>query len=299
MAVFVAHPEFEGDTNAADVQIPRERCGYLPGVVGMDNVPGGAPYQFSGVVPEHVFGRPADECPDTVLVDDLDDVVGVLDEQPKQLRTSALVSALAGAWFWSFGFWGHAGPSSTGADRGCRLWTEYTLSGRADHGQWTGTWRKRAGAVPLGLALSENHDNLAGLTTSASCAAREPGSMRGYTFKWNASLAIAHGRVKSLDSTQGSFGPDEQTCSISLDDLEQIRSADGILLRLKGAPKDDPSVCTVRILGDNDTLWIRFGDKPEEGDNCRGTDDMMLCTPRGFWSDLVIDRHTNQCTPVR
>jgi hypothetical protein len=48
--------------------------------------------------------------------------------------------------------------------------------------------------------------------------------------------------------------------------------------------------CTIRILAAGDFLFIRTGDTTEDGNECRAAADTMFCSPRSFWTDLIIDR---------
>ena len=181
------------------------------------------------------------------------------------------------------------------------------FEGTVTQGHWTGTWRKAPGAVPLPFSLEENHRKPGDLNGNYRCEASERVAKYKYTYRWNLKLGVANGAVKKFDSTQGSYGDnkDEQTCSIDLEDLKQLPlSAElGILLEA-GEAKDSGSTgeggrCTVRIVGNGDILWVRFGDSLEDGNDCRSAGSGMLCSPRAFWNDLVLDRRTQKCKAIK
>lgn len=61
---------------------------------------------------------------------------------------------------------------------------------------------------------------------------------------------------------------------------------------------DEEQRCTIRILGDGDILWIRFGESGGS-DICRNTGSAMFCSPRAFWNDLFVDRRTQKCKALK
>jgi hypothetical protein len=176
------------------------------------------------------------------------------------------------------------------------------FKGSVKEGRWTGTWQKLAGGKPLSLSLIENHNLLKNLNGEFRGTAQERVPKYRYTYKWDIKLSVIEGVVKTLESTQGSYGDnkDEQTCSIDMKDLEQVPSEVGILLQTKADDSnEDDQRCTVRILGDGDTIWVRFGDASEEGNDCRSLGSNMYCSPRAFWNDLLIDRRTQKCKAIK
>jgi hypothetical protein len=176
------------------------------------------------------------------------------------------------------------------------------FEGNVKAGRWTGTWRKTAGAAPLPFRLEENHNQLKQVTGNYGCTSKERVAEHHYTYRWKLKLTIADGVVKHLEATQGAYGDDndEQTCSIDLKDLKQVTSEVGILLKADADDSEaDGKQCTVRIVGEEDTLWIRFGDSSEEGNDCRGVASTMFCSPRAFWNDVILDRRTQKCRALR
>lgn len=176
------------------------------------------------------------------------------------------------------------------------------FKGSADQGGWAGTWQKPSGRATVPFSMTENRDLLKDLKADYRCAMQERRAEYRSTSKWNLALKVADGVVGTLRSTQGSYGDDkdEQTCSIDHKDLKPISSDAGILLQAKPGQGDQGHrKCTIRIVGDADTLWIRFGDAAEEGNDCRSAGDDMYCSPRAFWNDIVIDRRTKKCRALQ
>jgi len=176
------------------------------------------------------------------------------------------------------------------------------FEGSVRQGRWTGAWRKAVGAAPLPFALEENRTLLQNVTGRYDCTAKERDAQHHYTYQWKLKLALADGVVKELAADQGAYGDDrdEQTCSIRLKDLKQVVSTVGILLQARHVDSEEEArKCTVRILGDTDSLWVRFGDSSEEGNDCRGTGSTMFCSPRAFWNDVIVDRRTQKCRALR
>jgi len=176
------------------------------------------------------------------------------------------------------------------------------FEGTVREGRWAGMWRKAPGAPPLAFSLEENRDKLTGLKGEYRCEASERVARHGYTYRWNLRLGLAGGKVKRLESVQGSYGDDkdEQTCSIDLTDLKQAATGTGILLSHKdNSPAEEGGRCTVRIVGGGNLLWVRFGDSSEEGNDCRSAGPNMLCSPRAFWNDIILDRRTQKCRALK
>jgi hypothetical protein len=176
------------------------------------------------------------------------------------------------------------------------------FEGSVKQGRWTGTWRKTIGAAALLFALEENRNQMKNSTGIYDCAAQERDAQHHYTYRWKLKLAMTDGVAKELEATQGSYGDDknEETCSIDMKDLKQIESAVGILLQAKNDDSEEEAKkCTVRISGDADHLWIRFGDSSEEGNDCRRVGSTMFCSPRAFWNDILLDRRTQKCKALR
>ncbi|MGA2403002.1 MAG: hypothetical protein ABSG91_15065 [Syntrophobacteraceae bacterium] len=176
------------------------------------------------------------------------------------------------------------------------------FEGSVKQGRWTGIWRKTIAGAPLPFYLEENRNQLKNLRADYTCTVKERVAEHHYTYRWKLKLSVADGVVKELDSTQGAYGDDkdEQTCTIALSDLKQIASESGILLQAKDDNSgEEDKKCTVRIVGDTDILWIRFGDSSEEGNDCRSAGSNMFCSPRAFWNDIIVDRRTQKCRALK
>ncbi len=182
------------------------------------------------------------------------------------------------------------------------------FEGNVKQGRWSGTWSKAPGAAPLQFSMDENHDPLKNLSCSYDCTLKERDAVNRYTYQWKLKIAVSKGVVKAFDSTQESFGDDkdEQRCTIDLSDLKQVKSGLGILLKAGGGESDnredgdaDEKECAVRILGNADILWVRIGDSSAGGNDCRGLDSTMFCSPRAFWNDIIVDRRTQKCKALR
>jgi hypothetical protein len=176
------------------------------------------------------------------------------------------------------------------------------FEGSVKKGRWTGTWRKAPGAAPLAFSFEENLNNLKDLRGDYDCEARERVARHRYTYEWNLKITVADGVVKRLDSVQGAHGDnkDDQTCSIDLKELKQVDSGAGILLEARDSgPDGQGGRCTVRIVGNDDVLWVRFGDSSEEGNDCRSAGSTMFCSPRAFWNDIILDRRTKKCKALK
>ena len=175
-----------------------------------------------------------------------------------------------------------------------------SFKGAASGTHWAGEWR--SGAAPLAFALDEDRDATSAISGRFRCTAKKNDRQFGYVYTHTVDLFLAKGHVKALSLFRGetSANADDQSCQIGLDDLKQVPSGAGILLRSKG---DDPEAentphCTVRILAAGDYLVVRMGDTSETGNECRGAADAMYCSPRSFWADMIVNRKTQVCKPV-
>jgi hypothetical protein len=176
------------------------------------------------------------------------------------------------------------------------------FKGSASQGKWAGIWQKPDGRTTLPFSMTESRDLLKNLKGDYRCALQERRAESRSTYKWDLTLSVIDGVVSTLRSIQGAYGDekDEQTCSIDLMNVKPIPSDAGILLQAKPGQGDGGNQkCTIRILGDEDTLWIRFGDSASEGNDCRSAGAEMYCSPRAFWNDIVIDRHTKKCRALQ
>jgi len=56
---------------------------------------------------------------------------------------------------------------------------------------------------------------------------------------------------------------------------------------------------TASPIGAGACLHAAIGDTTEgEHNDCRGGDDAMYCSPRSFWTDMIVDRKSRTCRPV-
>lgn len=174
------------------------------------------------------------------------------------------------------------------------------FDGRIESGKWTGTWRKPEQQATSTFTLSEATDVLAGLTGRFTCATKKVDREFGYTYRHALKLQVSRGAVKAFDVVRGATGKhgEDQACAIALGDLKQERSDAGILMRTKGSAADSGPRCSVRIVGAGDFLYVQMGDWSESGNDCRGDDEAMYCSPRSFWADMIVNRKTRACVSV-
>ena len=57
--------------------------------------------------------------------------------------------------------------------------------------------------------------------------------------------------------------------------------------------------CTIRIVGNAETLWVKFGEAGAENNDCHGVGSTMFCSARGGWGDLVMDVQNMKCKAVQ
>lgn len=174
------------------------------------------------------------------------------------------------------------------------------FDGRIARGQWTGVWRKPALPATLPLRLTESADTLAGLTGRFTCATKKVDRAFGYTYRHSMKLQVTRGAVKAFDIKRGETGThgEDQACIVALSDMKQEKSDAGILLRSSGSAADSGPRCTIRIVGAGDFLYVQMGDWTESGNDCRGDDGAMYCSPRSFWADMIVNRKTRACVSV-
>ena len=171
------------------------------------------------------------------------------------------------------------------------------LDGVVSSGGWTATWRKNAEAPSMPVELQSANTAFADKTGTFRCVAQQRDAENHSTYRSQLTLGLAAGKVSKLNVEQTVTGRgDEQACSISLDDLEPARSTSGVLLRSDAVDTASASGrCSVRIVGNERMLWIMIGDRNRPGDDCRGADDVMFCSARGAWRDIVLDRQSQKC----
>ena len=174
--------------------------------------------------------------------------------------------------------------------------------GTTKQGQWSGTWQKADGGAPLPFAVRESRDALTDLDGPIHCATKVTDTSAGYTFRSAVDLNARHGQLStfSLNSSATGWG-DEQSCSLHLNRLHRAQSDAGILLQTRRASPpagSDEHQCSIRIVGNADYLFVAVGDADEDGNDCHGDDEMMYCSARGSWTDLVVERKTDTCRAV-
>ena len=175
--------------------------------------------------------------------------------------------------------------------------TTGTFEGTIAGERWNGTWLKPGGASALPFALLENRDTLLDASGHFHCATKVNASKSDYASRYSLDLALKHGNVTAfaLDRTATSTDGDEQACHLGKDDLERAASASGLLLE----SGDERPRCTVRLLrAGDDYLYVAVGDANEDGNDCRMLEDSAFCSPRAFWTDLVVNARTSVCKPV-
>lgn len=176
------------------------------------------------------------------------------------------------------------------------------LKGATEGQSWTGQWQKPDGGSPLAFAMSESRDNLAAVSGQFRCATKERGGY-GWTYAHRLKLDLSRGVVKALDDrrTESSAQDGEQGCLYGLDDFGQAPADVGVLLKAKDEdePKtEDSQSCTIRIVGNEDYLFLQFGDPTVKNDDCRYSGDTAFCSPRSWPADLIVNRRTNGCKSV-
>jgi hypothetical protein len=176
------------------------------------------------------------------------------------------------------------------------------LQGKMDGGHWTGEWRKPDGGSPLPFTLSESRDTLAGVSGAFRCSSKRR-DKDGWTYAHSLQLELAKGAVKALDAglSESSTNEGQQGCFYSLKDFSEVPTDAGVLLKAKD--EDDPITedsqhCTIRIVGDADTLFLQFGDLTEKNDDCRFSGATAFCSPRSWMAEVIVDRKTKSCRAV-
>jgi hypothetical protein len=168
--------------------------------------------------------------------------------------------------------------------------------------QWSGTWKKVDGGAPLAFSFRETNDALNGFDGSIHCATKTVYKSSDFTFRNTLALTARHGQMSkfSLDSSADATEGDQQSCSIDLSQLHRAPSDSGVLLQTRtGKLGPDQHQCSIRIVGNQDFLFVAIGDADEDGNDCHGDTDMMYCSARGSWTDLVVERKTQTCRAVQ
>ena len=168
-----------------------------------------------------------------------------------------------------------------------------SFKGLPGEAAWSGMWRSPDGRQ-LKLTLRRARDALSDLSGRFRCKARA--SESGYSFVSSLDFSAAKGRVTQLSlSHEATSEHDEQSCSVALSDLTQIPTDSGILLRAKDDDGTDTNEgaqhCTLHVRGDSGALIIEVA-------GCMSAGGAMLCSARGSWSDLVLNRKTQTCKAI-
>ncbi len=176
------------------------------------------------------------------------------------------------------------------------------LQGKMEGGHWTGEWRRPDGGSPLAFALAESRDTLAAVSDQFRCSTKKR-DKDGWTYAHSLKLELAKGAVKALDAglSESSTNEGRQGCFYSLQDFSRVPTDAGVLLKAKD--EDDPMTeesqhCTIRIVGDADTLFVQFGDPTGKNDDCRFSGATAFCSPRSWMADIIVNRKTKSCKSV-
>lgn len=155
-------------------------------------------------------------------------------------------------------------------------------------------------AAPAPAWAAPGSGNARPLTADIVCTARKTDRQFGYRYRYDVTLSVRRGTVRRLVLSQRATSKqgDEQGCRIDLKDLEQAMTDGAIVLREADAEAGGKPRCTVRITADDKQIRIKIGDAAEAGNDCRGGDNVMYCSPRAFWADMVVDRKSSACRPV-
>jgi len=176
------------------------------------------------------------------------------------------------------------------------------FEGKAEGGRWSGEWRAPGGGAPLVFTLNESRDTLADFSGRFHCA-KSKKDKGGWTYDLSLTLEMTKGAVKALEAgrSESSTQDDSQGCFYSLENFTRVPADVGVLLKAKDEddpPTDDSQHCTIRILGDADHLFLRFGDAEEKNNDCRFSGDRAFCSPNSWMADVIVDRRTKSCKSV-
>jgi hypothetical protein len=163
---------------------------------------------------------------------------------------------------------------------------------------WSGTWRSATGAKSLPFAFQEQRDTLANVSGDFRCSEKHTDHKYGYVYTRSAQVSIRNGAVTHLDLAQESKGTDgdSQGCYIGIKDFKQVPGGGGVTLRAKSDTPDSALHCTLHVAGNADFVYVSPGDLSQTGNDCKGADDVMFCSPRADWGDFLIDK-SGVCKP--
>jgi hypothetical protein len=172
------------------------------------------------------------------------------------------------------------------------------FTGTVAHGHWTGTWRKPEGGPGVSVDLSENHATLADASMNLQCSATLTGKTSGGTYRYSLALAMADGTPRTFSLAQQSTAGGDG-CAIDLKDLKPVKSRAGLLLQTDDLAEDKSPRCTIRLVGIGDYLYVLVGDAMSAHNDCRGGEEVAYCGIRQDWADMIVDRKTSTCRPVK
>jgi len=172
--------------------------------------------------------------------------------------------------------------------------------GAMKDGVWSGEWRKPDGGSPLAFSFAEPRSGGAALDGSYRCSSIYRDAQYGWTYKTSLTLKVAKGAVKGFDAglDEQSAQDGSQGCFYNLKDFHQAETDIGLLLTAKDV--DDPVTedsqrCSIRVVGDDKTLFVEFGDLTAKNDDCRFSGTTAFCSPRSSMGNIVVDRAKGAC----
>lgn len=154
--------------------------------------------------------------------------------------------------------------------------------------------------LPMAPARAESvTGDLRRLSVDVACSATKTDRRFSYRYRYDVTLSVHQGTVRRLKLSQRATSKDgdDQGCHIDLADFKQEAAKGAIVLREADGDGEKPR-CTVRITAEAKQIRIKIGDASEAGNDCRGGDNVMYCSPRAFWADMVVDRKSSACRPV-
>ncbi len=174
-----------------------------------------------------------------------------------------------------------------------------SFEGAAQQDGWRGIWRKAGGGPALPFTLRQNRSSAEAFDGAFRCSARTTDRQFGYTYVRELNLRLSKGAVTAFSAEQEAVSKagDQQDCSIGLEDLAQKPAEGELLLVSKDEVSDAAPRCAIRIVGAGDYLYIQFGGGTD-GNDCRGSDATMFCSPRAFWVPMIVNRMTRACRAV-